>query len=102
MVLYAGERGRILRFADGGRKFSDNELILNFTRPDGTEFQKTGKSVNPVTLPGVDIVDPDIGPLKAKTYLEFSTVKSDFDMAGLWKICGEYEGAKKSSFIVGE
>lgn len=92
MAIKATEVGKIFRYYTGYVMSSSTGLTLNFTKPNGTDtLQKTEASANPVTAPATPLTnDPDLGTVAASTYMEFTTVAADFDVAGVWTVCGIY------------
>jgi len=93
MSIRAGAVGVPFRYSTNGLDMSGSTgLTLNFIKPNGTDtLQKTQATTNAVTAPAVALVnDPDLGNQTASTYMEFSTVAADFDVAGDWTVCGIY------------
>jgi hypothetical protein len=93
MTIRVGAKGVPFRYATGGLDMSASTgLTLNFTKPaNAGTLQKTEATTNAVTAPAVALVnDPDLGNQPASTYMEFTTVAADFDVAGTWTVCGIY------------
>ena len=97
MPIKATEVGKIFRYATYFDLSAFTSLSLKFTFPDGTENIIT----NPrVTAPAVDVVDPDLGLLTANTYMQFTTLASDFPQAFRdVVVCGTYEDATPKTFF---
>ncbi len=89
-----GEIGRKFRYATNGFDMSASTgLSIIFKKPSGSTLIKTEASANPVTTPAIALVnDTYLGNQAASTYMEFSSVSSDFDEAGVWSACGVYVG----------
>jgi hypothetical protein len=99
MTIAVGEVGKAFRYVTGFNMSSNTALTLNFTKPDGTTLQKTDLSSNPVTAPAATLGnDPDLGNVSAFTYMEFTTIATDFDQAGIWSVCGIYTNSTTSVF----
>lgn len=100
MTIKATEVGKAFRYSTGFDMSGSTGLTLNFTAPDGTTtLQKTEATVNTVTAPAAALVnDPDLGNVSASTYMEFLTVATDFDVAGVWTVCGIYFDATPKEF----
>jgi len=98
MSITVGEVGREFRLSTGGFNMSTSTgLSLIFTKPDNTKLTKTEASSNPVTAPAVALVnDPDLGDQAESTYFEFTSIASDFDQPGIWKVCGIYTDATRT------
>ena len=92
MTIRATEVGKDFRYSTGLDLSSFTGLTLNFTKPNGTDtLQKTNASVNPVSAPAIALVnDPDLGNVPASTYMQFTSIATDFDPAGEWTVCGIY------------
>ncbi len=93
MSLREGQIGGVFR---GWAKFDLSgftELTLVFTRPDDTKLTVT--TADGVTAPGVPVTDPDLGPLPANEYFEYTTVDGDIPAGskGEWDSCGIYTDA---------
>lgn len=95
MTLKATEFGKTFRYATTYDMSANTALDLKFTAPDGTVYTIS----NPrVTAPAVSVVDPTLGTLEASTYMEFTTLATDFEMAGPWTVCGTYTDATPKIF----
>src|SRR5690606_13465011 len=65
-------------------------VALTFTGPDGVV---TVVDNSRVTVPAVPYDDPRLGLLDASTYMQFTTIATDFPVAGDWSVVGTYEDA---------
>lgn len=74
---------------------ASTSLTIHFTKPDGTLLVVTSPDV---TAPAVPVVDPDLGPLAASEYMQYTTQAGDIDQAGVWRACGVYVDAAPSNF----
>jgi hypothetical protein len=87
MSIKATEVGKVFRYATGFDMSGNTGLSLKFVSPSNIETTIT----NPrVTAPAVPVTDPDLGPIAASTYMEFTTQAGDFTEAGEWTVCGTY------------
>ena len=87
MTIKVGESGKTFRVNAGFDLSSNTSLDLIFTKPDGTEVTITDARVS---APAVNVTDDDLGALTASEYFEFSTLSTDFDVAGVWRVYGKY------------
>jgi hypothetical protein len=71
-------------------------LDLKFTSPSGVV---TTISNPRVTAPGVPVTDPILGTLPANTYMQFTTLSTDFTEAGTWTVCGTYTDASPKVYF---
>jgi len=95
MTIKVGEIGKIFRLAASFDMSASTALTIKLTDPDGVETTIT----NPrVTAPASTITDPDLGPLTASTYMQFTTLATDFTVAGTWTACGVYVDATPKKF----
>ena len=90
MTIRVAEVGKAFRYGTGFDMSSSTALSLKFTKPDLTTATVTDPRV---TAPGLTITDPDVGELLTDTYMEFTTLATDFDQAGTWTVCGIYTDA---------
>jgi hypothetical protein len=97
MTFRVGEVGKAFRYSTNGLVMSaSTALTLNFTDPNGGTLQKTQASSNPVTAPAAALAnDKYIGTQAASTYMEFTSIATDFSIAGKWKVCGIFEDATR-------
>ena len=104
MSIKATEVGKIFRYATAYNLSGNIALSLKFHAPDGTITQVLSPRV---TAPAVDVDDPDVGPLAASTYMQFTTQATDFpDYPNInkrdpflnWTVCGTYEDGTPKIF----
>ena len=97
MAIRVGEIGKRFRYGTSFDLSSSTVLTLNITSPDGTVLTKTTPDV---TAPNVTVVEPSpVGQLLANTYMEFTTISTDFDQAGVYCVCGIYEDGTPNRFV---
>jgi len=95
MSLKSTEVGKTFRYATFFDLSGNTALDLKFTSPTGVEFIIS----NPrVTDPAIQVTDPDVGVLPASTYMEFTTLATDFTELGLYTVCGTYTDATPKVF----
>lgn len=99
MGIKVGEIGKLFRYNTGFDLSSFSSLTLNFIKPNGTDtLVKTDLSANPVSAPASAYTDEDGATVAANTYMQFSTVAADFDVAGTWRVCGIYVDGTPKEF----
>jgi len=94
MSLRVGDVGKIFRLSTKFDMSGSTSLTLNFTKPDNTTLTKTAG----VTAPASPVTDPDLGPLAASEYMQYTTIANDIDQPGVWKVCGIYIDGDPSNF----
>jgi len=100
MTIKVAEVKKLFRYSTNFDMSGSTGLTLKFTKPNGGTLTKTEASSNPVTAPATALTnDPDIGTVAASTYMQFSTVASDFDVAGVWKVCGIYTDGDPTEYF---
>jgi len=90
MSIRVAEVGKVFRLSTQFDMSANTALALKFTAPDGTTLTKTNPDV---TAPAVAITDPDLGSLNASEYMAYTTLSTDFDQTGVWRVCGTYTAA---------
>lgn len=97
MSIQVGQFGVLFRYSTNGLDMSASlGLELRFTKPDNTTLTVNESSTNPVSAPAVALVnDPDLGNQAASTYMQFTTLVTDFDQAGQWTVCGFYTDSSR-------
>ncbi len=105
MTIKVGEVGKLFNYGTFFDLSASTGLDLKFTDPDGVE---TTISNPRVTSPATPVTDPILGTFAASTYMQFSTLATDFTKAGTWKVCGVYtDGTPKvfsgdeATFVIG-
>ena len=94
-MIKVGEIGKVFRLSTSFDMSANTALTIKLTDPDGVETTIT----NPrVTAPAVEVTVPDLGTLAASTYMEFTTLATDFTQAGSWSACGVYEDGTPKEF----
>lgn len=69
---------------------------LIFTKPDDSKLTKDENTTNAVSSPAVALTaSSPVGVQAASTYMEFTTVVGDFDVAGTWSVCAFYADATR-------
>lgn len=95
MSLRVGEFGKTIRIDAEVNMSASTNLKLTFKKPDGTTLVK--QTVDGVTAPPVDYVDPTLGTFLASEYWSYTFASGDVDQEGVWSCWGEYiEGVTKS------
>lgn len=96
MTIKATEVGKKFNYGTFYDLSANTALALKFTSPSGTVLTLT----NPrVTAPATPVVDPVLGELPANTYMQITTIDTDFTEAGTWTVCGTYEDASPKKFF---
>lgn len=92
MGITIGEVGKEFNYATSYNLQNATELTLKFTSPTGVKktFTLTGGRV---TAPAANVSDPDVGYIPGRTYMQMTTLATDFDESGMWAVCGVYEDA---------
>ncbi len=100
MSIKATEVGKIFRYATGFDMSSFTGLSLIFIHSDGTTtFTLTEATTPAVTAPASPVVDDDLGSLNASEYMQFTTIATNFTIAGVWTVCGIYTDATPKTFF---
>lgn len=86
MAINATEIGKDFYYATSFDMSSNTALEIHLESPEGEMTVIT----NPrVTAPAVDAITTE-GTLPANTYMVFTTIETDFPVAGDWEVCGIY------------
>jgi len=93
MAIKVGEVGKIFNYNTFFDLSSFTLLTLKFTSPSGIVLTLT--SADRVSAPAVDASDPFID---ANTYMQITSVATDFTEDGIWTVCGIYEDATPKKF----
>lgn len=91
MSLNVGESGKLFGYNTNFDLSSNTLLELKLTNPSGVE---TVIASNRITAPASDGVFNENGVDKtylANEYMQFTTEVSDFNIDGVWSICGIYK-----------
>ena len=105
MTLKVGEVGKKFRYATYFDLSGNTTISLKFKAPDGTI-----NLIEPprLTAPNIQVEDTDLGTLDASTYMEFTTIASDFeDIPDIlphqdyitWSVCGTYVDSTPKEFF---
>ena len=91
-----GESGRVIRIYTGFDLSSNTNTVIKFTAPSGgTSFELN--SADGVTAPNTDspVLPSDNnysgGAMPANHYMQYTTDGTEFDIAGDWLACVQYE-----------
>ena len=107
MTITATEVGKLFNYSTSYDLSAPSATFeITLTDPDGV---KTVIPNNRITAPSADFDDPELGLLPGDTYMQFTTIASDFPVGGDWIVCGTYNDAtpkvfygKKATFPVHE
>lgn len=95
MTIKVGEVGKLFNYGTFFDLSASTALDLKFTDPSGNV---TVISNPRVTAPATPVTDPDVGTLPASTYMQFTTLSTDFTTPGTWTVCGTYTDATPKIF----
>ena len=97
MTIKVNEKGQPARVATNFDMSASTGLTMKFIAPSGgTDFTVTDASPSPVSAPAVALVDdPELGNRAASTYFEYTTTGTEFDIAGDWAVCCQYQDAAR-------
>ena len=95
MTIKETEVGKTFRYATTFDMSSSTALDLIFTDPLGASSTISDPRV---TAPAVEVTDPTLGVLPASTYMEFTTLATDFTTPGTWRVEGKYTDATPKLF----
>ncbi len=104
MSLKATEVGQTFRYGTYFDLSGNTALDLKFTDPNGDVTTISNPRVTaPATPVTVTIIDSDGNEdsvtFPASTYMEFTTLATDFTVVGTWTVCGTYtDGTPKIFF----
>lgn len=90
MSIKVGEIGQLFTYATYFDLSANTELTITFTSPEGVE---TVIDDSRITAPAAPYDDPTLGMLAASTYMQFTTLSTDFTESGEWTVYGTYEDA---------
>tara|TARA_R110002096_G_scaffold415093_1_gene616534 strand:+ start:261 stop:587 length:327 start_codon:yes stop_codon:yes gene_type:complete len=95
MSIKVTEVGKLFNYGTGFDLSGSSALDLKFTSPSGI----VSTISNPrVTAPATPATDPILGTLPANTYMQFTTLSTDFTETGTWTVCGTYTDATPKVF----
>ena len=94
MSIRVGEVGKLFDLGTAFDMSSNTELTINFTKPDGTTKLTLTKTGGRVSI----VASLSAGGFPSNTYMQISTIASDFDVAGVWTVCGIYQDATPKIF----
>ena len=98
MSILTKEVGKLFRYSTGYDLSQNTNLALVFTHTDGTTFTLNSTTTPAVTAPAAVAADPDLGSVKANTYMQFTTKADTFVKPGGWSVRGIYEDATPKKF----
>jgi len=90
MAIKATEVGKVLNYSTGFDMSSFTDLELKFTSPTNVKKSFTNSSGTRVTAPSVLVSDPVLGDIAADTYMQLTTLATDFTEDGIYNVCGIY------------
>lgn len=96
MSLKAGEIGKLYQQATSYNLSAFTALTAVFTHSDGTTFTVTSPELS---APAVDTVIPVIGHVQASTYVQYTTVGTDFTKPGIWACDVTYEDSSPKKYF---
>lgn len=95
MTIKITEVGKLFNYATGFDISGNTELTLKFTSPTAvvlTLTKTSGRVSAPAVLGGVN------GTIPANTYMQITTIATDFTETGTWTVCGTYNDATPKEF----
>lgn len=106
MAIKVGEVGKPLRYPTTFDLSSSTEMTLKITSPTGVVLELT-QTGGRVSAPAVELTNEPViqadgsivnQTVPASTYMEITTIASDFTEEGNHNICGTYEDATPKDF----
>lgn len=96
MTIKVGEIGKVFNYGTFFDLSINTDLELKFTSPTGVE---TILSAPRVTAPAIEVTDSELGTFPASTYMQITTIATDFTESGEWSVCGTYIDASPKLYF---
>jgi len=107
MAIKVGEVGKPFNYPTTFLLSSSTEMTLKFTSPAGVVLELT-QTAGRVSAPAVELTNVSViqadGSIKkqtlpASTYMQITTIATDFTEEGEYDVCGTYEDATPKEFF---
>jgi len=107
MAIKVGEVGKPVNYPTTFDLSSSTEMTLKFVSPSGVVLELT-QTGGRVSAPAVELTNEPViqkdGSIKnqtvpASTYMQITTIASDFTEEGDYTICGTYQDATPKTFF---